>query len=189
MTRTRISLTAAGILAGALAVQGLVLWLWGTGFEVVGFGLNANQLLSVNLFWSLLTSILHYAAFGLGVFVTIGFLAPIEADSTWRRTITRGVIATIVGAIAALALSLLVSLVAAVAIGAYPLGYSFSAAVDPSRVTFGIQNALAGALTPLVGWLPLTVLGCVFLKLWLIAHPASPETKARASVSASSVSE
>jgi hypothetical protein len=84
----------------------------------------------------------------------------------------------------ALAFSALVSLIAAVTIGAYPFGYSLDAGVDGNHIQFGIQNAIAGALTPLVGWLPLTVLACVFLKLWLDVHPPTAPATSRASVSA-----
>jgi hypothetical protein len=190
MTRTRISLTAAGLIAAALAVQGLVLALWSTAIGIAGFGLTSGQLFSAGLFWTLLVSLLHYAAFGLGVYLSLRFLAPIGGQDSWRQAITRAVIATISGAILALAFSALVSLVAAITIGAYPFGYSLDAGVDGSRIQYGIQNAIAGALTPLLGWLPLTVLGVVFLKLWLAAHPAPveitapAEAKGRASASA-----
>jgi hypothetical protein len=184
MTRTSISLTVAACIAAALAVQGLVLGLWSTGIDVAGFGEPLAQLFGPDLFWALLVSLLHYAAFGLGVFLTLRFLAPIAAQDSWRRTVVRGIIATVGGAIVALAFSVLVSLIAAVTIGAYPFGYSLDAAIDGNRIQFGIQNAIAGALTPLVGWLPITVLGVVFLRLWIAAHPAAPAVKDRASVSA-----
>jgi hypothetical protein len=183
MTRTRISLTTAALIAAALAVQGLVLGVWGTAIGVAGFGVPLGQILGPNLFWSLLVALPHYAAFGLGVYLSLRLLAPIDIHASWRQTIMRAIIATISGAIVALAFSALVSLVAAVTIGAYPFGYSLDAALDGNRIQYGIQNAIAGALTPLIGWLPLTVLGIVFLRLWLSAHPAAVEAKDRASAS------
>ena len=184
MTRTRISLTAAGLIAAGLAAQGLVLGVWGTAIGVVGFRLALGEIFSAGLFWTLLVALLHYAAFGLGVYLSLRFLAPIGGQDTWRQTIIRAVLATVSGAIVALAFSALVSLVAAVTIGAYPFGYSLDAAVDGNRIQYGIQNAIAGALEPLVGWLPLTVLGVVFLRLWLAAHPAAESTTDRVSASA-----
>ncbi len=183
MTRTRISLTTAALIAAALAAQGLVLGVWGTVIGVAGFGVPLGQNFGPSVFWSLLVALLHYAAFGLGVYLSLRFLAPIDVRTPWRQTIIRAIIATISGAIVALAFSALVSLVAAVTIGAYPFGYSLDAAVDGNRIQYGIQNAIAGALTPLIGWLPLTVLGIVFLRLWLTAHPAAVEAKDRASAS------
>ncbi|HEY5229354.1 MAG TPA: hypothetical protein VIJ11_00495 [Galbitalea sp.] len=184
MTRTRINLITAGLIAGALAVQGFVLALWDVGLGVAGFGLVVSQLISVSVVWSLLVGLLHYAAFGLGVYLALRFFAPIGASDSWRQTIIRAVVAAISGAVVAFAFAALVSLIASVTIGAYPFGYSLNAAVDGNRIQYGIQNAIAAALTPLIGWLPLTVLGCVFLKLWLIAHPAGTPAKDRASVSA-----
>jgi hypothetical protein len=183
MTTTRINLITASLIAGALAVQALLLGLWDVALGVAGFGLVVSQIVSVSLVWSLLISLLHYAAFGLGVYLALRFFAPIGASDSWRQTIVRAIMATISGAVVALAFAALVSLIASVTIGAYPFGYSLNAAVDGNRIQYGIQNALAAALTPLIGWLPLTVLGCVFLKLWLIAHPAS--SRAKESVSAS----
>jgi hypothetical protein len=184
MPRTRISLAAAALIAGALTVQGIALGLWGTGFDVVSFGLPIGQLFGVNLVWSLLVDLLHYAAFGLGVFLALRWFARIGATDTWRQTIIRGIIATVSGAVIALAFSAVVSLIASVTIGSYPFGYSLDASVNGYEVQYGIQNAIASALTPLIGWLPLTVLGVVFLKLWLASHPATVEPQRRASASA-----
>jgi hypothetical protein len=189
MTRTRIALTTAGIIAGALAAQGLVLALWNTGFEIFSFPVPLSQFFGANLVWSLLLALLHYAAFGLGVYLALRFFAPIAATDPWRQTIIRAILVTVSGAVVALALYALVSLIASFTIGAYPFGYSLDAAVNGYKVQYGIQNTIAGALTPLIGWLPLTVLGCVFLRLWLVAHPSALEasapagTKGRASVS------
>jgi hypothetical protein len=184
MTRTRITLTAAALIGAALAVQGLVLALWSTGIGVAGFGLQFAAVVPISLFWSLLVALLHYAAFALGVYLALRFLSPIGAQDSWRQTIIRAIIATIAGAVVAFAFAALVSLIASVTIGAYPFGYSLDAALDGNKIQYGIQNAIAGGLTPLIGWLPLTVLGCVLLKLWLAAHPATTPAKDRASASA-----
>jgi hypothetical protein len=190
MTRTRITFTAAGIIAGVLAVQGLVLAIWSTGFELLSFPIPLGEFFGPNLVFTLLISLLHYAAFGLGVYLALRFFAPMSADASWRLTIVRAITVTVSGAVLALAFSAVVSLVASITIGAYPFGYALDAAVDGYKVQYGIQNTIAGALTPLIGWLPLTVLGCVFLKLWLAAHPstvgstAPGPAKGRASASA-----
>lgn len=185
MTITRVTLVTGALVAGALLVQGLILGLFGNAYGYFAYGGALGGFpLNASLFFTLLTSLLHYAAFGAGVFVSIRYLAPLVAGDSWRRVIVRGVIATVCGAIAALAFEAVVSLIAAITIGAYPFGYSLDAGMDPNRIQFGIQDAIGGALTPLIGWLPLTVLACVFLKLWLSAHPALLEPKDRVSASA-----
>jgi hypothetical protein len=185
MAITRVTLITGALVAGVLLVQGFILGLFGDVYGYVGYGGSLGWFpLNASLFVTLLTSLLHYAAFGAGVFVSIRYLAPLVAGDSWRRVIVRGVIATVCGAIAALAFEAIVSLIAAITIGAYPFGYSLDAGFDADRVQFGIQHMLGGALTPLVGWLPLTVLACVFLKLWLSAHPALVEARDRVSASA-----
>jgi len=181
MTITRITLSTAGIAAGVLVAQAIIVGLWNIVFGYLAFGGTAGGIFSANLFWTLLIGLLHYAAFGFGVFVALRFVVPVSAHDSWRRTATRGILATVFGAIAALVFEVIVSLIAAVTIGAYPFGYSLDAAVDANRIQYGIQNTLAGAIAPLIEWLPLVVLACVFLKLWLVAHPAT-ETKVPASV-------
>jgi hypothetical protein len=183
MISTRPALVTAGVLAAVLAVQGLLLALWSTGIGLSEFGLPAGVVFGAGLFWSLLTSLLHYAAFGLGVFLVLRFSAPIATRGSWGSTIVRGIVATIGGAVVAFAFSALVSMIAAVTIGSYPFGYALDAGVDGNRVQYGIQNAVAGALTPLIGWLPITVLAVVLLRLWLAAHPLPALPKDRASVS------
>jgi hypothetical protein len=177
-------LTAAALITAALLAQGIILGLWSTGFAILAFGTNLSQIVGMTLFWSLLVQLLHYAAFGLGVYASIRYVAPLSAGESWRQVIVRGVIATVVGALAALAFGAIVSLIAAVTIGPYPFGQSLNTQFDPLTYQYGLENMLAGALTPLIQWLPVTVLGCVFLRLWLAAHPWAIEATDRASVSA-----
>ena len=185
MTRTRILLNTAGLIAAVLAVQVILLELWNLGMLGLDFAagtLSGGSLINADLFWYLLVAVLHCAAFGLGVYLALRFFAQIRLEHSWRHTITRGVMATASGAVLAFAFNALVSLIVAIRIGAYPLGYSFSADVDASRVQYGIWSTIGSALEPLIIWLPLTVLGVVFLRLWLTAHPLPAEAKDRASV-------
>jgi hypothetical protein len=189
MTTTRVTLSTAGIVAGVLLLQGVVVGVWSTAFGLAAFGGWAAQitaLVSPNLYWTLLTGFLHYAAFGAGVFLAIRYIAPVKAEDPWRRTISRGIVATVAGAIAAVIFDSVVSFIAAVTIGAYPFGYSLDGAVDPGRIQFGFQNTVASAITPLIEWLPLVALACVLLKLWLAAHLATAPATVPASVSAKS---
>jgi hypothetical protein len=171
-----------------LLVQGVIVGVWNIVFGYAAFGgsiVQFTEVFNANLFWTLLSGLLHYAAFGAGVFLSIRYIAPVRADGSWRRTITRGVLAAVSGAVAALVFDCVVSVIAAITIGAYPFGYALDGAVDPSRIQFGVQNTVAAAITPLIEWLPLVVLAGVLLRLWLAAHPATAkvaETKDRASV-------
>jgi hypothetical protein len=164
-------LTTAGMLTGALVAIGAVLALWTVLFGFLSFDGSIGQLFTLDMFWSLVDALLRYTAFGAGVFIALRLVAPIVGSSSWQLTVRNGIIATIFGALAAFLFGSIVSGIAAVTIGAYPFGYSLDAGIDPLRIQYGIQNVLAGALTPLLEWLPLTVLACVFLKLWLAAHP------------------
>ena len=47
--------------------------------------------------WSLLTALLHYAAFGAGVFLSLRFIAPVTASDSWRQTVARAIVATVCG--------------------------------------------------------------------------------------------
>ena len=186
MTTTRVTLITAGIVAGVLLVQGVIVGVWSTAFGFIalgGFAAPINAMINPGLFWTLLTGLLHYAAFGAGVFLAIRYIAPVRADDSWRGTISRGVVATVAGAMAALIFDGVVSVIAAITIGAYPFGYSFNGSLDPGRIQFGFQNTVATAITPLIEWLPLVVLACVFLKLWLAAHPATAPAKDHVSAS------
>jgi hypothetical protein len=182
MTGTRVTLTTAGIVAGVLLIQGLIVGVWNIAFGYFAFGGSVGELVGPNLFWSLFWSLLHYAAFGFGVFVSIRYIAPVTGACAWRHAVIRGVIATICGAVFAVVYGVVASGIAAITVGAYPFGYSLDAAVDPIRIQFGIQNVVAGSLTPLVEWLPLTVLACVLLKLWRAGHPESTPAIERVSV-------
>ena len=173
MTRTRVYLTVAALIAAALAVQGFVLGAWSTLIGLASFVQTGIQILGPLLLLDLVIGLLHCAAFGLGVFLALRWFAQVEGTTSWRQTIVRAILATIAGAVVAFVFAAIVSLVAAVTVGAYPFGYSLEGSIDGNKVQYGIQNAIASSLTPLLGWAPMTVLGIVFLRLWLTAHPAA----------------
>ena len=192
MTRTRVALAVAGLIALVAFAQSAILTLYGYGFDLASAsafnGSAGNAQNSAEIFpflpGILLSDLVTAAAFGVGVFVSLRFIRSIAAGLGWRRVVIRGLIAASVGAVAVLALRLVETLLTGVKIGPYPFGYSFSPSFDPGNVQLGLANAFGQLLNPFVNYLPLVILGCVFLKLWLAAHPTEVETKARASVSA-----
>jgi hypothetical protein len=187
MTTTRVTLITAAIVTGVLVVQGAIVGAWNIIFGYAAFGGSLGPLPNLfiqSTFWTLLTSLLHFVAFGTGVFIVIRYIAPIGAQDTWRNTVLHGIFAAVGGAIAAVIFDCIVSFIAAITIGAFPFGYSLNGAIDPSRIQYGFQNTVAASVTPLIEWLPLVLLACVFLKLWLVAHPATVGTKVRASAAA-----
>ncbi len=192
MTRTRITLGASGLIGLVAFLQSAVLTLYGYGFNVASAaafdGSTGNAQNSAEIFpfppGILLSDLVTAAAFGAGVFVSLRFVRSIAADLGWKRVVIRGVMAASVGAVVVLALRLVETLLNGVKIGPYPFGYSFSPSFDPGNVQLGLANAFGQLLNPFVNYVPLVILGCVFLELWLAAHPTTVETKAGASVAA-----
>jgi hypothetical protein len=160
-------------LSRPLATQSLVLFLWNVGVDAVGFaaGTTTGDLFPPSLAWDLLVVLLHCAAFGLGIYLALRFFAPVESDMSWRRTIARGIIASLSGTVVAFAFTVLLTVITATTFGPHPFGYSFSAGVDPYDLQNGIQYAIKGFFPPLIDWLPVTALGVVFLRLWLSRVP------------------
>jgi hypothetical protein len=173
MTRTRIFLIAAALIAAAGAAEWLVLTLWSVGVEAVEFvsGELQGDVFTALSFWNILGNVLHCAAFGLGVYLALRYLRPIYGQTPWRQAFTRSILATVGGVLVATVLNFVVTLIGAVTLGQYPFGYSVNPEINLNGVQFGLLDAAEGLLPTFVGWLPLTVLGCVLLRFWLQAHP------------------
>jgi hypothetical protein len=192
MTRTRITLATSALLACVVFLQSAILTLYGYGYDVAsasafdaapGNAQNSQEILPF-LPGILVSDLVVAAGFGIGVFVALRLIRSIAADLVWKRVVIRGILATAVGSVAVLVVRLLETLLTSVTIGPFPLGYSLTPSFDSGNVQLGVANALGQLINPFVDFVPLVVLGCVFLKLWLAAHPSSVEAKAPASVSA-----
>jgi hypothetical protein len=184
MTRTRIFLTAAALIAAAGAAAWLVLTLWNVGVEAVELAsgeLQGNVFTALS-FWNILGNVLHCAAYGLGVYLTLRYFRPIDGQTPWRPVFTRSIVATVGGVLVATVLSFLVTLIGAVTLGQYPFGYSVNPELNLNGVQFGLLDAVEVLVPALVDWLPLTVLGCVLLRLWLRANPPVGVTAAASPV-------
>jgi hypothetical protein len=194
MTRTRITLICGGLVAGLTFVQSTVLVFYGYGFNIAsaailngtnGIGDPGNaQQLTPYLAGVLIHDLIECAAFGTGIFLVVRFIRPIESVLMWRQVIFRGVLAAGFGAVVVFVVRLIEVLLATINIGPYPLGYSFTATVSDNGVQEGLFNTFGGLLSPFVSDVPLAVLACVLLKLWLVAHSATVEAKDGASASA-----
>jgi hypothetical protein len=95
-----------------------------------------------------------------------------------------GLLASAFGAVAALIVRILETVLRSVTPGPYPFGYSFNPSIDSQTAQLGLLNAFGGLLSPFVYDAPLVILAFMFLKLWFAAHPAPLDAKDRASASA-----
>jgi hypothetical protein len=192
MRTTRVTVVTAALVACVVFLQSGILTLYGYGFDLLSVtGLdgapsnfqNSQEILPL-LPGILFSDLTTAAAFGAGVLVSLRFIRSIGADLVWKRLVLWSVIATAVGAVAILVVRLLETLLTAVQVGPFPFGYSFTPSLGAGSVQVGVANALGELINPFVDYVPLVVLACVFLKLWLAAHPATAPAKDRASVSA-----
>ena len=160
--------TAAGVLA-ALIVQALLsglfsyiaVWMTGRGVQSTPWPADAIG-----------RTALTYLPFAIGVFLALWFVAPIAADLRLFHVITRALLVAAIGG----ALAIVVAIIGAL-LGAFNysaglssnivanLGYDFGGAL--SRIGFAVSSGL----TLFIGALPMVLLACVLLWIWLERHP------------------
>ncbi|MCU1420519.1 MAG: hypothetical protein JWN36_170 [Microbacteriaceae bacterium] len=110
--------------------------------------------------------------FAIGVFLALWFVAPIASDLRLFHVITRGLLAAAIGG----ALAIVVAVVGAL-FGAfsYSAGFSSNLAANLGYDFVGafhrIGFALNSGLSLFVSAVPLVVLACVLLWIWLERHP------------------
>ena len=160
--------TGAAVLA-ALVVQAVLsglfsfiaVWMSGQGAQSGGWPANAIG-----------QAALTYLPFAIGVFLALWFVAPIAADLRLFHVITRALLVAAIGG----ALAIVVAIIGAL-LGAFNysaglssnivanLGYDFGGAL--SRIGFAVSSGL----TLFIGALPVVLLACVLLWIWLERHP------------------
>lgn len=160
-------ITGASVLA-ALVAQAFLLNL---------FGLIASILAGQGLpgWWApavLGQSALTFLPFAIGVFLALWLVAPIAADLRLFHVLTRSLLIAGIGALLAIVVSVIAALFGAFSYSAEfssnlfgNLGYDLSGAL--SRMGF----ALGTGLSLFASALPLVVLACVLLWIWLERHP------------------
>jgi hypothetical protein len=184
VTRTPVIVVAAAIIAGVLLIQ-----------EILGYVLSlgvlygAQQDGATNDFLGVFPrvaaeSLIEVVLFAVGWFLSVRFIARVGSGDRWVRAVGRGLIASLIG-IAVLVIGLtVVGFFGSLGPGDHPFGYAFDLTIYSTAFSNWAYGTAQYAFQPLLTWFPLSILGCVFLKLWLAAHPESVEAKDRASVSA-----
>jgi hypothetical protein len=172
MTKTRVVLNVSLLVAAFIVAQNLVLTIWGLVFDAANPGTLTNVVTNdpnivQALFWAAGNEIVFALSFGVGVFVALRFVRPVWGSLGWRATIVRAVIATAFATAAVLAMRLIETLISTLHVGQHPFGYSLDLTVQPNNVGESLFNAFGELLNPFVDNLPLVVLACVFLRLWL----------------------
>lgn len=173
MIKSAVPFRVALILAGFLIAESIAGLLLSVVFIVLSPGLIDPEGPFAGLTpVYLLPIFLRIVVFGFGVFQSLRFVAPIDANDSWYRAIARGAIATLFGVAAVIVLGLAQALANTVTPGTYPFGYSLSPTVDPQGLPQGILRAFEGGLDPLIYWVVPVVLAAVLLKVWLGAQVA-----------------
>jgi hypothetical protein len=165
---TKVSLVTAALIAAVIVAQWIILTVYAMVVQLtVDSGVSGALGPAVGL--GLLQVILEAVFFGIGVFVSFRFIAPIHADDLWRKVIIRGIIATAVGALAALVFGFVVSLIMAIGPNSEFFGYALNIQFTGQPYIVGV---LERAIDPLVTYVPLVVLAAVLQRLWLSRPPS-----------------
>jgi hypothetical protein len=171
MTKTRVVLNASLLVAAFIVAQNLVLTIWGLVFDAANPEIVTVQLDNINvvpaLFWGEVNEAIYALSVGVGVFVSLRFVRSVSGELGWRATIARGVIATAFATLAVLAMRLIETLISTLHVGPHPFGYSFDLTIRPDNVGESLFNVFGELLNPFVDSLPVVVLACVLLRLWL----------------------
>ncbi len=160
-------ITAASVLAALVAQEFLVDLFGSLGAVIGGQGYPGGWAPAV-----LAQAALTFLPFAIGVFLAIWLVAPIGADLRLVHVVTRSLLIAGIGALLAIVVSVIAALFGAFSYSATftssifgNLGYDLSGAL--SRMGFALGNGL----TLFASALPLVVLACVLLWIWLERHP------------------
>lgn len=164
--------TAAVIVLVVQVALQLVNTSLGTGILLVrgGFSGGVPELFPISV-WSIALGVLPFA---IGVFLSLWLLAPVAAELHIAHVVTRALLAVAGGAllvfVVVLAASLFQNFHESVGL---VLGWASGLfSTMSSNAGWAFTQSLYSALTTAVGLIPLTVLACVLLWVWLRAHPA-----------------
>lgn len=175
MISSRVPLVSAAVVAGILLVQSIIIAVFGysTLLPQLAVQAGANELRSVlpGVFGSFFVTVVNIVVFGIGVFVSLRFVAPIRSTDGWLTAILRGVVATAIGAVALLVLGIIETLFATVTAGLYPFGYAFHPGIGVDAAGRDALDSVQAGVTALVEWSPLVILAGLVQKIWLQHHP------------------
>jgi hypothetical protein len=168
MTKARIPLTVAALIAAFLVIQVIV----GQLVNWVFLAFQSDSLLGPGMtpgvvVLAFVPGLLEIVIFAAGVYLSLRYVAPVSSAAGWKRAIVAGVIATLMGVAAVVVLGLIEAALGASNVSEYPFGYSFGYSLVPADLAAGIPQALESGLGPLINWLVPVVLATVLLKVWL----------------------
>ena len=106
----------------------------------------------------------------IGVFLSLWQLAPIGAELRLGHVVTRALLATAVGAVIAFVVSSVIVLVQTVTSAASEVATRGVFELSSLSPGLGILGAVTTAATAFIASVPLVVLACVLLWLWLRDH-------------------
>lgn len=184
MSRTPILVVAAAIVAAVIWLQQLFGYLVGLDF-LYGVPQDGALEVFVSAFPQVMfENLLEGLLFAAGWFLSVRFIAVVRVSDGWKRTILRGVLATVSGAVALAVGLTIIGFLGSLGAGPHPFGYAFNLTITTTTFSHWAYQTAQFAIRPMFDLFPLGILGCVLLKLWLAAHPVTVETKARVSASA-----
>ncbi|HEX4057183.1 MAG TPA: hypothetical protein VHX87_02555 [Galbitalea sp.] len=170
MTKARIPLVVAGLVAAFLLVQFVVVAVVQFALLVLGPGaLESKDVPEAvgSYAGGVLAVLVQLVFFGAGVYLSLRYIAPLRIDDGWKRTVVRGVIATLLGVAAVVVLGLVEALINASSVSPYPFAYSFGYSLAPEDFASRLPQAFEMGLNPLISWLVPVVLATVLLRVWL----------------------
>jgi hypothetical protein len=178
MTPRQLLLRVAGVLGAVILIERIVADIYSYVVQIVGNatfpavssgGGDVEQVLPF-LPGILFSAFIFAFGFAAGAYVSLRFLRPVTAEISWGSLLGRGVFAAFIGATVILLIHVTISLLYALKIGPYPFAYAFTTSFVPHDFVLGLLDTLGEGLSPFLEYVPLAILACVFLKLWLSGH-------------------
>jgi hypothetical protein len=162
------ALVTAALIAALILVQGLLAsvaaWIFGGLYERVSFGAAAFEFHAWQPGYVIEPFLTVTLPFAIGVFLSLWLIAPLAAELTVAFVVTRGLLASAVGALLVLVVNFVIDLVRLV-------GFGF----DIRGFAHAVITEVGQAVDVFIYTTPIVLLGAVLLWLWLRAHPRDYE--------------
>jgi len=175
-TGTRNALVIAGGVAASVLLLALVSTLL-TSFSSLFYGVFTNFQDGLSTVYYMLAGFVStiftwILPLAIGVFLSLKFFRPIAATTEISAVLIRGLIATAAGAIAALVISVLWSIVSSLSLRGPLFGDSFPG-VDSGSFPYSLVGTIFGLVQRAVEVTPVVLLVVVLGWLWLRRTPAA----------------
>jgi hypothetical protein len=164
-TQRSVPLITALLIVGVLLAESFIV----TTANLTMFAMTAPR------GWGILgplSGLIEFVPFGIGVFVSLRYVAPIQASSSWGSIVVRAIIAAALGVAAVFVVGAVQAAILTIGPGAQPFGYSFpgGGSVNYDGLPYRLASSASSALSEFFGWLPLVVVAGIFQKLWLASR-------------------